>query len=148
MPKRSHGMWNTGTYRSWQAMICRVTRPDLHPAYAHVQIDPRWLAFEAFYLDMGERPEGCQIDRIKGSEGYFKGNCRWATRAHNSQNRKLFSNNTTGRNGVQWSKQRQRWQVIAIVGGKPKQLYWGNDFFEACCVRAAFEVSTNYGGLK
>jgi len=37
---------------------------------------------------MGERPEGMTLDRIDGAKGYEPGNCRWATRQTQSENRK------------------------------------------------------------
>lgn len=141
-------MSGTPTYKSWSAMIQRIRRPDMHPAYYGVTIDPRWFDFELFYEDMGRRPDNHQIDRVRGEDGYCKENCRWATRKHNSQNRKLFTTNNTGRNGINWVKHRSRWVVLAMVNGKLTQLYWGTDLFEACCIRAAFEISTNYGGWK
>ena len=35
---------------------------------------------------MGERPKGTSIDRIDATKGYFKENCRWATRTENMRN--------------------------------------------------------------
>lgn len=36
-------------------------------------------SFSAFLRDMGARPPGKTLDRIDGTKGYFKDNCRWAT---------------------------------------------------------------------
>jgi hypothetical protein len=36
--------------------------------------------------DMGERPKGTTIDRIDGTRGYCKDNCRWATRSEQQAN--------------------------------------------------------------
>ncbi len=46
----------------------------------------RWLKFKNFLKDIGEAPEGLQIDRINNNKGYFKDNCRWATREQQQRN--------------------------------------------------------------
>ena len=43
-----------------------------------VQIYERWLKFENFLADMGERPEGHTISRIDHDEDYCPENCEWA----------------------------------------------------------------------
>jgi len=49
----------------------------------------RWLDFKNFYADMGDRPEGKELDRKDNDKGYYKENCRWATAAENVQNRRI-----------------------------------------------------------
>jgi hypothetical protein len=51
-----------------------------------VTVDPRWDKFENFLADMGERPDGTTLDRIKNELGYAPGNCRWATKAVQRRN--------------------------------------------------------------
>lgn len=46
----------------------------------------RWLKFENFLEDMGERPEGKTLDRIKNDLGYSKDNCRWSTSGEQLRN--------------------------------------------------------------
>lgn len=61
-----------------------------------IKVCERWSGrggYSRFAEDMGERPDGYTLDRIDGSKGYFPENCRWATRAIQSYNTKLHSNN-------------------------------------------------------
>lgn len=90
---RTHGMSKTKTYRVWVAMIQRCTDPNA-TGYANwggrgIAVCERWRnSFEAFLADMGERPEGCSIDRIDNDGNYEPGNVRWATALEQTQNRR------------------------------------------------------------
>lgn len=92
-PNYSHGFYGTSTYKSWQSMKERCYNPKSTSYFRYgekgITICNRWLdSFENFLADMGERPEGTTIDRIDGSKGYCKENCRWATKIDQSRNRK------------------------------------------------------------
>ncbi len=104
---RRHGHSADGkispTYRSWVAMKDRCARPT-NPDYANyggrgIVVCDRWLTFEEFLADMGERPKGTTLDRFPDRDGnYEPGNCRWATITQ--QNRNTRSNRTITVNGV------------------------------------------------
>lgn len=79
-------------YDTWSHMRrrCRdATHPD-YPNYGGrgITIDPCWDDFARFAADMGERPEGKTLDRIDNAGNYELGNCRWATMAEQSRNRR------------------------------------------------------------
>lgn len=77
------------TYRTWVSMKARCSnKNNIFYGGKGVQVCDEWMSFEVFLKDMGERPDGCTIDRIDPSKGYFKENCRWATSRQQCRNKK------------------------------------------------------------
>ena len=44
-----------------------------------IKICKRWLMFENFLEDMGEKPQGKVLGRIDLDKGYYPKNCEWST---------------------------------------------------------------------
>lgn len=91
MPKTKHGMHKTPIYKRWVGMKSRC-KVDAHYIALGITVCPEWDAdFMQFYKDMGDIPsQKHTLDRIDGTKGYNKDNCRWAT--YGEQNRNLSSN--------------------------------------------------------
>ena len=83
------GVSNTKAWWTWHFMKQRVLNPSDkdHPLYKDRHIDPKWMIFENFHADMGDRPVGLTLDRMDNTKGYYKDNCRWATRSEQARNR-------------------------------------------------------------
>lgn len=90
--QRTHGRDGSRVHESWKAMVQRCENPN-NPGYPKyggigIRVCERWLSFENFLADMGERPEGTSLDRIDNNLGYEPSNCRWATPSEQSRNRR------------------------------------------------------------
>ena len=89
---KTHDMYGTPTYRSWDHMNGRCSNPNdkEYKDYGGLGITfaERWDKFENFLEDMGEQPKGLQIDRIENDGNYCKSNCRWVTPKQNSRNKR------------------------------------------------------------
>lgn len=89
----SHGLSNTPTYKTWVSMKSRCYVPS-SPSFKNygargIIVCERWLSdFDAFFADMGARPNGRSLDRIDVNGNYEPLNCRWATSEEQVSNRR------------------------------------------------------------
>lgn len=93
MTKHGHGKTREQSpeYKTWGGMLRRVRGTGAvedAKYYSGITVDPRWETFENFLEDMGPKPKGTSLDRIKGDRGYEPGNCRWATPKEQARNTK------------------------------------------------------------
>lgn len=53
-----------------------------------IRVCDAWRRFPVFLADMGEKPDGLTLDRVDSNGNYEPGNCRWAGKDVQSQNRR------------------------------------------------------------
>jgi hypothetical protein len=82
----------TRTYRTWVAMKFRCSNPAASDFRYYggrgISVCERWIKFENFLEDMGERPAGRTLDRVDNEGNYEPANCRWATWKEQSLNKR------------------------------------------------------------
>jgi len=120
----------------WMINRCYDSRFSCFKRYGAkgITVCSEWLGdngYAFFRLQMGPRPEGYSLDRIDNSLGYFKDNCRWATRKTQSINQGKRSDNRSGYFGVYWEAKRKRWRATIKNDRKSKFLGYYNTAEEA-----------------
>lgn len=110
---------HSSTYKSWAAMKKRCVN-ESSQSYAlyggrGITVCERWLDFENFLADMGERPsEKHTLHRVNNDEDYQKENCRWVTfriQNHAKNFPKRRSNNASKYRGVSFHPKIEKWEA-------------------------------------
>ncbi len=92
-PNYRHGMAGTLIYDIWCAMKRRCHSKTCKDYYLYggrgITVCERWRnSFQAFFDDMGERPEGMLLERKNNDGNYEKDNCKWATPVEQRRNQR------------------------------------------------------------
>ena len=88
-----HGLCKNKSYRTWCGIKDRCLNSNT-PSFKNyggrgITVCDRWVnSFENFYEDMGEPSKELSIERVDNNKGYFKTNCKWATRSEQSRNKR------------------------------------------------------------
>ncbi len=131
-------------YATWNRMRDRCNNPNHHAYHLYggrgIKVCQEWDEFWQFVEDMGERPEGLQLDRIDNDAGYSKDNCRWASKKQQARNRKLKEDNVSGHRGVSWYSKTGKWLANIKVDGKSYSLGYYDDLNQAVEARQAAEL--------
>lgn len=114
--RRTHGSSRSPTHNSWRAMKARCMDPlnDKFPMYGGrgIRVCERWMDFENFASDMGDRPAKMTLDRIDPNGDYEPANCRWASAKTQSENRRGI--------GHYWRGKKRTIADIARLEGIPR----------------------------
>lgn len=108
---RKHNMSKTRIYHIWINIIRRCTDPSNGSYHNYggrgITVCERWLEFDNFYADMGDRPERHTLDRLDNNAGYSPDNCAWRTykeQANNTRNNLLVTWEGETKTPAQWAE--------------------------------------------
>lgn len=87
-----HGMEGTPTYQAWRDMkrrcLCETSANFHNYGGRGIKVCDRWMTFQNFYADMGERPPGFSLERVDVNGNYEPGNCKWIPLHEQKRNRR------------------------------------------------------------
>ena len=147
--KKTHGMRHTPTYKTWCSMKerCLNSNSKSYEEYGSKGIsiyEPWKESFEEFLKDMGVRPEGTSLDRIDPEKDYTPDNCQWADASNQAFNKTLKITNTSGKTGVSYNAERDRW--VAGITCNYEHIYLGSFKDKKSAIDARLAAELKYFG--
>ncbi len=90
---RHEGLTSNPLWDTWKGMHARCYNPK-HHAYRNygargIKVCERWHTLKYFIEDLGQRPDGLEMDRIDNNKDYGPDNFHWVTRTDNLNNRRV-----------------------------------------------------------
>lgn len=102
--RKTHGMSYSRTYSQWKNMKSRCDNPNASQYEYYggrgITYDPRWKTFDEFFNDMGECPEGFELDRRNPNGIYEPSNCRYSSGSLQSHCQRKRKGSTSSFKGV------------------------------------------------
>lgn len=146
---KKHGRTGSREYKAWVDMKTRCYNPNFNGFKYYggrgIRVCDRWLeSFENFYEDMGDCPEGFELDRVDTNGDYCPENCRWADNSTQNFNKRWQETSKSGKVGVNYYAPSNKW--AAKIGYRYKNIHLGyfNNFEDA--VKARIEAEEKYYG--
>lgn len=129
-------------YSVWVAMRQRCNDP-ANAQYKDyggrgIAICQEWDDFSVFITDMGESPNGGQLERINNDLGYCKDNCRWATRKEQANNRR-----TTRIHEID-GKQVKNTDLLTVLGWSKDKLRYAETKYGYEFVKASYTIASGF----
>tara|TARA_R100000951_G_scaffold49479_2_gene41801 strand:+ start:103 stop:555 length:453 start_codon:yes stop_codon:yes gene_type:complete len=143
--KEFHGMVGTSVYQCWASMRMRCLN-NKNPRFKNyggrgITVCDEWKnSFVSFYNDMGDMGAGMSLDRIDNNKGYYKGNCRWATKSEQQRNINTQKNNKVGFKGVYFCNTYNKYVSKLYCNGKTYHLGYFDDLNSAIKARKEAEL--------
>jgi hypothetical protein len=151
---RRHKMSGTKIYHIWCNMIRRCTDPSKKEYRNYggrgITVCERWLKFENFYADMGERPDGCTLDRVENNLGYSPENCAWRTykdQANNTRTNHFITWQGETKTTAQWAEDERLVALGVQAGYLRSRLKAGWSIEEAMTTPAEVGDMITYNGI-
>ncbi len=147
----THKMAYSREYSSWHAMLqrCNNKKDAAYKNYGGrgITVCKEWLSFIGFIEDMGIKASAdLTLERVDNEKGYSPDNCIWADWFTQAQNRRIGSNNKTGRAGVSINSRKKTY--TATITRNKKTVFLGNfsKLDDAIAARVKAEETFNQTG--